>query len=73
MQLRKLFTPVASKSADQAKKYMEEQPEGSYTFLDVRQPSEYEASHIPGATLIPLPDLPDSLDKLDPEKPTVVY
>jgi len=41
--------------------------------LDVRQPKEYDSGHIPGATLIPLPNLTDSLDRLDPEKPVVVY
>jgi len=43
------------------------------TILDVRQPSEYREGHIPGATLIPLPQLPDRLDEIDPEKPTLVY
>jgi rhodanese-related sulfurtransferase len=39
--------------------------------LDVRQ-TEYER-RIPGAKLIPLPQLADSLSELDPEKPTIVY
>jgi len=43
------------------------------TILDVRQPGEYEAGHIPGAKLIPLPDLADRLDEIDPDKPAVVY
>ena len=73
VQLSKLFTPVESKSAEEAGAYMAEHREGSYTLLDVRQPGEYEESHIPGATLIPLPELTDSLAELDPEKPTIVY
>ena len=48
-------------------------PEGTYALIDVRQPGEYEKEHIPGAQLIPLPDLANSLNKLDPEKPTIVY
>ena len=41
--------------------------------LDVRQPSEYEQAHIPGAKLIPLPELNDRLDELDPNKPVLTY
>jgi rhodanese-related sulfurtransferase/rubrerythrin len=52
---------------------MENHPQGTYTLLDVRQPTEYETSRIPGATLIPLTELPHSLDRLDPQKPVVVY
>ena len=53
--LKKLFTPVESIDAEQARDFMKEHPEGSYTLLDVRQPTEYEGEHIPGAQLIPLP------------------
>lgn len=35
--------------------------------VDVRQPDEYAAGHIPGAILIPLPNLEDYLDQLDKE------
>ncbi len=41
--------------------------------VDVRQPSEYESSHIPGSKLIPLPELSGRMDELDPKKPTIVY
>ncbi|MDW7710681.1 MAG: rhodanese-like domain-containing protein [Deferrisomatales bacterium] len=53
---------------------MAERGEGGYTLLDVRQPQDYEgAGHIPGALLIPLPELPDRLGKLAPEKPVLAY
>jgi len=71
--LKKLFTPVEGIDADTARKYMAEHKEGSYTLLDVRQPGEYERAHIPGAELIPLPQLTDQLDKLDRKKPVIVY
>ena len=71
--LKKLFTPVNSIHNEAAKKFMAERPEGSYTLLDVRQPGEYEAGHIPGAKLIPLPSLKDQLDQLDKQKPVLVY
>jgi rhodanese-related sulfurtransferase/rubrerythrin len=58
---------------DEARDFMAEHREGSYTLLDVRQAFEYQEAHLPGTTLIPLPTLPDSLGGLDPEKPTIVY
>jgi rhodanese-related sulfurtransferase/rubrerythrin len=73
MQLKKLFTPVASMDAGEAKAYMAGHREGDYTLLDVRQPGEYEDSHLPGAKLLPLPGLSDSYQALDPEKPALVY
>ena len=71
--LKKLFTPVGSLNADQVKAFMESHAEGTYTLLDVRQPKEYEQHHLPGAKLIPLPELENALTRIDPEKPTVVY
>lgn len=73
IELRKLFTPVESMDSEKAKKYIAEHPEGTYTLLDVRQPWEYEEDHLPGAKLIPLGDLKDSLDEMDKDKPTLVY
>ncbi|HEY1278536.1 MAG TPA: rhodanese-like domain-containing protein [Acidimicrobiales bacterium] len=32
--------------------------------LDVRQPDEYEAGHVPGAVLIPLAEVPDRMREL---------
>ena len=41
--------------------------------LDVRNPEEYEIAKIQGTTLIPLPELPDRLSELDPNRPLVVH
>ena len=71
--LKKLFTPVKSMNADEAKKFIAGRGEGVYTLLDVRQPGEYEIEHIPGARLIPLPGLKDGRRQLDSQKPVVVY
>jgi len=73
MQLKKLFTPVGSMDAEEAKAFMAGRREGEYTLLDVRQPGEYEDSHLPGAKLLPLPHLSDTYKELDPEKPTIVH
>ena len=73
MEWKKLFTPVGALDADAAQDYLAGQPEGSYTLLDVRQPWEYDEDHLPGATLIPLPELNSRLDELDRDKPALVY
>lgn len=71
--IKRFFTPVESLDASQAKYFLDSHPEGSFTLLDVRQSREYESGHIPGARLIPLPQLPNSYSELDPEKPVIVY
>jgi rhodanese-related sulfurtransferase len=71
--LKRLFKPVKNMDSDEAKAFIENQDEGTFTVLDVRQPGEYEKAHIPGTKLIPLPNLRDSISELDPESPTLVY
>jgi adenylyltransferase/sulfurtransferase len=41
--------------------------------LDVREPAEYEVSHLPGATLIPLAYLAERLEEVPRHHPVVVY
>jgi rhodanese-related sulfurtransferase len=41
--------------------------------LDVRQPEEWDEVHIPGATLIPLGELPQRLGELPKDQEIVVY
>ncbi|MBN2333140.1 MAG: sulfurtransferase [Deltaproteobacteria bacterium] len=73
MRWRQFFTPVESLDADQARSLIDKKDHDEVAILDVRQPGEYEAGHIPGATLIPLTDLDGRLDELDKQKETVVY
>ncbi|MGB5158736.1 MAG: rhodanese-like domain-containing protein [Desulfobacterales bacterium] len=73
MNWKNLFTPVKNMDSNEAKKYMDTHSSNSYQLLDVRQPDEYEKEHIPGSSLIPLPNLSDRLSELDSEKPTLVY
>jgi rhodanese-related sulfurtransferase len=73
MRWKQFLTPVRSMDSPEARSYMAEHKEGSYTLLDVRQPGEYESGRIAGATLIPLPELSDRLGELDPEKPVITY
>jgi sulfur-carrier protein adenylyltransferase/sulfurtransferase len=58
---------------DDLKEYIDTHAEGTYTLLDVRQAVEFEDGHLPGAKLISLPELGESLDQLDRDKPTIVY
>ncbi len=70
----KLFsTQVKDTEPEAVRAYIEEHEEESFTLLDVRQPGEYEMFRIPGARLIPLPELPDRVDEITSEKPVVVY
>lgn len=73
MRWKQFFTPVKSMDASQAKNYITGKSSEEYTLLDVRQPGEYESGHIPGAKLVPLPDLNDRLGEIDAGKPTIVY
>jgi rhodanese-related sulfurtransferase len=71
--LKQLIEPVQSITAGEAGELLSDKREGTFTLLDVRQPKEYEQGHIPGSMLIPIPELSDSLDRLDKDKPVVVY
>ena len=73
MRWKQFFTPVKSFNAEEVKNYMDRTPGDAFTLLDVRQPAEYESEHIPGAKLIPLPDLGDRMTEIDTDKPTIVY
>ncbi|WP_207689107.1 rhodanese-like domain-containing protein [Desulfonema limicola] len=73
MSWKDFFIMSDNMTAQDAKEYMDKHEQGSYTLLDVRQPGEYEHNHIPGSKLIPLPQLLDRIDELDPEKPVITY
>ena len=73
MQWKELFTPAENMGAEDAEAFIKSHREGTYTLLDVRQPSEYKQTRIPGAKLIPLPELGDRIGELDPEKPVIAY
>ena len=73
MKWRQFLTPVESMDTENAKAYMADHREGTFTLLDVRQPGEYEKDRIPGAKLIPLPELTNRIEELDQGKPVIVY
>jgi len=73
MHWKQFFTAVDSLNSEQTRKYIADENYNTFTVLDVRQPNEYENGHIPGARLIPLPDLTERLNEIDPARPTLVY
>ncbi len=73
MRWKQYLTPVKSIDAIKATQLLSEKSSDQLITLDVRQPKEYRQYHLPGAKLIPLPDLIDQLEQLDPETPILVY
>jgi len=73
MKWKQFLIPVRNMTAEEARAFMQNQKEGTYTLLDVRQPGEYEASRIPGSRLISIADLPERAGELDPQKPVIAY
>lgn len=72
MRWKQFLTPVESMGPAEARETLARRG-GAFTLLDVRQPEEYASEHLPGATLIPLPELSNRLAELDPGRPTIVY
>jgi sulfur-carrier protein adenylyltransferase/sulfurtransferase len=73
MKWMQFFTPAKSIDFKETQELISKHPGEDITILDVRQHSEYETNHIPGAVLIPLPELSDRLGELNPQKPVFVY
>jgi rhodanese-related sulfurtransferase len=58
-------------SARELKNYLERADTGPL-LLDVREPWEFQVCHIAGSQLLPMRQVPMSLDQLDRERETVV-
>lgn len=67
------FRSVETMTTEQVREYLDKHASDAYNLVDVRQPAEYQQMHLPGAQLIPLPDLPGRMKDLDPTKPTITY
>lgn len=73
MKWLQFLTPAKSIDFKETQEMIDRARADEIVLLDVRQPNEYKQSHIPGATLIPLPELSNRLEEIDPEKPVLVY
>jgi rhodanese-related sulfurtransferase len=60
-------------TADEIKTILDKDREGEYLLVDVRQPEEYEATHIPGAMLVPLGELESRQRELGRDKRIITY
>ena len=67
------FKSIPTMNADEVRKFLSERKPDEYNLVDVRQPREYEGNHLPGANLIPMAELKDRINEIDPAKPTIVY
>lgn len=64
------FPEIGRFSLDDARTALDS---GTAVFLDVRDPSAFAESHIPGARSIPLADLEDRLGELNPSDWIITY
>lgn len=71
MELGSLFTRVESIEPAQARAQLEK--DTRCLLLDVRQRDEYRAGHIPGARLLPLPELKTRYQELPRDKKIIIY
>lgn len=60
-------------SADELRDFIKNQTEKCYLLIDVRQPAEYEQGHIPGAKLMPLPEVEARLFSLPSDRDLIFY
>ena len=58
---------------DELRRYMNAEDDRRYLLVDVRQPAEYAAVHIPGAVLMPLMELESRLFELPADRELVFY
>ncbi|MEW6720746.1 MAG: rhodanese-like domain-containing protein [Thermodesulfobacteriota bacterium] len=67
------FKPVSTMTAEEVRDFLRNRSADSLNLVDVRQPHEYEAGHLPGAVLMPLAEIPNRLGELDRSRPTITY
>lgn len=58
-------------TSDECKSHLE-QATDTPLLLDVREPWEYRIVHLEGSTLIPMRQIPQQAETLDPERETIV-
>ena len=73
MRWLQFFTPVDSVNSTEAKEMIQNSAPDELILLDVRQPKEYEAAHLPGAILLPLGQLDERMGELDRNKKILIY
>jgi rhodanese-related sulfurtransferase len=64
---------IKTLASGEVKAVLDKDKKGEFLLLDVRQPEEYEAGHIPGAMLIPLGELEARQEELERDKKIITY
>ena len=67
------FKPVLSMTTDEVRQVLRDRNPDEYNLIDVRQPKEYEMGHLAGARLIPVGELQQHVQEIDPARPTITY
>jgi rhodanese-related sulfurtransferase/rubrerythrin len=65
--------PIKEMTPRQLRDFIQQTHESAYVLIDVRQPGEYQQVHIPGARLMPLPELVQTVDTLPHDRAIVFY
>ena len=73
MRWLQFFRRVNSMDTQASRTFMDGLDGAEFNLVDVRQPKEYKAGHLPGAQLIPMGELEKRSSELDPNLPTLVY
>jgi rhodanese-related sulfurtransferase/rubrerythrin len=64
---------IKEMTPQQLRDFVQRTDESAFVLIDVRQPGEYEQAHIPGARLLPLPELIQTMDTLPHDRSIVFY
>ena len=73
MKLACAVDEIKTLAPGEVKAVLDKDKKGEFLLLDVRQPEEYEAGHIPGAMLIPLGELEGRREELERGKKIITY
>lgn len=73
MRVRCSIDEITRLSPKALKEILEKDEKGEYVLLDVRQPEEYRAGHIPGAMLVPLGELETRYNEFEKNQKIVTY
>ena len=67
------ISPPENLTDDELRHYIDTHNENSYVLIDVRQPSEYETGHIPGARFLPMLEFESKLFELPSDQDLIFY